>query len=136
MFANDRRIAYLPVAERQFVVGKADRPGIVGPFGEAEGFGQKRDAARRLSTGSGNPAVHPPEVRQPGRIGTLTDIGWSPERLRRLPKVILKQPGLCEGGADPNLVLPSQPRLAKRTDEQRRRLGAVSMFEGFDSTVV
>ena len=136
VLANDRRIADLPVAERQLVLRKADRPGIVRALGEAEGFGEEGDAARRLSPGGGNPAMHAPEVRQSGGIGPLADIGRSPKRFRRLPEVVLQQPGLRQSRPNPDLILPGQAWLAQRTDEKRRRLGPVPMFEGFDRAVV
>ena len=133
---DDRRIADLPVAERQLVLGKTDGPGIVRPLRKAQGFGEKRDAAGWLATGGGHAAVHAPEVRQSGWIGPLPRIGRSPKGLSRLPEVVLEQPGFRQGRPNPDLVLPEQPWLAKGADEERRRFGAVPVRQGFDSTVV
>ncbi|HZM00435.1 MAG TPA: pyridoxal 5'-phosphate synthase glutaminase subunit PdxT [Planctomycetota bacterium] len=42
---HDCRVAHLAVAQSQFVMGKADGPGIVRAFGEAQGLGEERNAA-------------------------------------------------------------------------------------------
>ena len=136
VLADDRRVADLPVAERQLVVGKADGAGIVRPLGQAQGLGEKRDAAGGLAAGGGHAAVHAPEVGQPGRIGPLPRIGRSPKCFSRLPEVVLEQPGFRQRRANPDLVLAGQPWLTKGADEERRRFGAVPVRQGFDRTVV
>ena len=136
VLADDRRVANLPVAQCQLVVGEADGAGIVRPLRKAQGLGEKRDAAGGLAAGGGHAAVHAPEVGQPGRIGPLPRIGRSPKCFSRLSKVVLEQPGFRQGRSNADLVLPEQPWLTKGADEQRRRFGAVPVGQGFDGTVV
>ena len=45
MLPDDGGVADLPVAEPELVVGKADRPRVVGALGQFQGFGEERDAA-------------------------------------------------------------------------------------------
>ncbi len=58
--ADDRRVADLAIAEAQLEVGKADGAGIMRLLGRPKGFGEKRDAARGLTAGGRQPAVHAP----------------------------------------------------------------------------
>ena len=108
----------------------------MGPLGQSQGFGQKRDTAGGLPARRGHPAVHPPEVRQPGRIGPFARIGRPAQRLGRLPQIVLEQPRLRQRAPDLDLVLATQARLPKRPDEQRRGLGPMSLFQSLDGAVV
>ena len=68
VLADDGGVADLAVAEAELVVGKADRARVVRPLGLLEGRVRKRDAARGLAAGDSQPAVHAPQLRQPGGI--------------------------------------------------------------------
>ena len=79
VLADDGRVADLPVAEAELVVGEADGARIVRALGRLQGFGEERDAARRFAAGGGQAAVHAPEVGQPGGIQPLPRFGRRPK---------------------------------------------------------
>ena len=133
VLADDGRVADLPVAEAELVVGEADGARVVRALGLLQGLGEEGDAAGRLAAGDGQPAVHPPEVGQPGRIEPLAPFGRRPERLGRLPDVVLEQPGFGQRAADLDLlVAAADPGCLQRADQQRRRLGPVPVLQGLD----
>ena len=117
-------------------MGKADRPRIVGALGQSQGFGQERDAAGRFAACRGHPAVHPPEVGEPGRIGPLARI-WRPaERLGRLAQVVLEQPGFRQSAPDPNLVVANETGLPQRADQEGRGLGPMPLLQSRERPLV
>ena len=74
--------------------------------------------------------MHPPEVRQPGRVQTLPRLGRSPQRLRCLADVVLEQPRLGQCAADLNLLLTAEPGPLERTHQQGRGVRATPLIEG------
>ena len=135
MLPDDCRIADLPVAESQLVVGKADGSGIVRALRQPQGLGEKCHPAGGLSAGGGHAAVHAPEVGQLGRIGPLPRFGRSPKCLSRLTEVVLEQPGFSQRCPKPDLVFAGQPRLTEGAGQERRSLGAVPVRQGLDRSV-
>ena len=130
VLADDGGVPDLPVAEPQLVVGEADRPRVVRPLGLADRLGQEGDAARRLATRGGQPAVHPPQPRQLGRLQPLPGFRRSAQCVSRLPDVVLKEPGLGERAANLNLLVAGQSGALQQPREQRRRLGALAPVQG------
>jgi hypothetical protein len=130
VLAHDRHLADLSIAETELVVGESDGARIVRAFGLAQGFREKRDAARRLAARNGETAVDPPKVGQPGRIKPLPPLRWRPERLGRPPHIVLKQPGFGERTPDLDLFVALKTRLSKAADQQGRRFGPHSSLEG------
>ncbi len=89
VLADDSGVADLPVAEPQLVVREADGAGVVGPLGQVQGAGEKSNPAGGLVAGHRDPAVEPPQVRQPRRIQPLTGFRLAAERLGCVPEVVL-----------------------------------------------
>ena len=102
--AHDGGVADLAIAEPELVVGEADGAGIVGPLGLRQRPRQKSNAAGGLAAGGRQPAMHAPEIGQAGGVQSLARLGRAAERLGSLAHVVLQQPGLRQGAADPQLV--------------------------------
>ena len=100
VLADDRRVADLPVAEAELVVGEADRARVVRALRLLQRAGQERDAARRLAARDRQLAVQPPELRQPGRVEPLALFGRIAQRFGRLTDVVLQEPGLGQRAAN------------------------------------
>src|ERR1051326_4160998 len=64
MLADDPRIADLLVAERQLVMGEADRARVVRELRVLQRAGVKRDGARLLATGVRDAPMQAPQDRQ------------------------------------------------------------------------
>ncbi len=111
MLAHDRHLADLPVAQPELVVGEADGARVVRALRLFQGLGKEGDAAGRLAPRHRQPAVHAPEVREPGRIQPLAPLRRGAQRVGRLPDVVLEQPRLGQGTSDLDLLVAGQPRL-------------------------
>ena len=129
VLADDRHLADLPVAQAQLVVGEPDGARIVRALGLLQRFGQERDAAGRLAARHGQAAVHPPQVRQPGRVETLPSFRGIAQCFGRLPHVVLEQPGFGQRAANLRLLVASATGLFQGANEEGRRLSAVSVLE-------
>ncbi len=129
VLADDGDVADLTVAEAELVVAEANGARIVGPLGLLESLGQQGDASRRFAAGDGEPAVHSPEVGEPGGIEPLAPLGRRSERLGRLPHVVLEQPGLGEGAPQLDLVVAPEAGLLQRARQQRGGVRAMAAFE-------
>ncbi len=129
VLADDGHLADLPVAQPQLVVGEPDGARIVRALGLLQRLGQERDAAGRLAARHGQPAVHAPEVRQPGRVEALPPFRRIAQRFGRLPDVVLEQPGLGQRAADLGLLVAIAAGLLQRANEEGGRLRAVPVLE-------
>jgi len=129
VFANDRHVADMAIAETELVVGKADGSRVVGPFRLPQRFGEKCDAAGGFTAGDCEPAVHPPQLRKTGRIESLSSFGRLPKRLSCATHVVLKQPRFGKGAPDLDLLVAVQTWLPHRPDEDRGRLDPGASFE-------
>ena len=123
---DDRGVADLPIAQTELVVGKPDRQRVVGALGLAHGFGQEGNSARRLAAGRREPAVHAPQMGEVGRIEPFVRFRRGTERLRRLPDIVLKQPGFGERAANLDLVRAWQPGSLQEPDEEGCRLSSLT----------
>ena len=129
VLADDGHVADLPVAEPELVVGEPDGARIVRALGLLQRLRQERDAARRLAARHGQPAVHAPQVRQPGRVEPLPPLRRIAQRLGRLPDVVLQQPGLGQRAADLGLLVAVAAGLFQCADEEGGGLRAVPVLE-------
>src|SRR5690349_6812681 len=131
VLADDTGVADLLVTERQFVVRKADRAGIMSQLGMLQRARMQRDRARLFTAGVRDAAVQTPECRELRVADWLAQRIWrSAERGRRLGEVIAQQPGFGQRGANGNLILSRQRAWAKQWCEQLPRLGSAPPFEG------
>ena len=131
MLADDRRVADLPVADPQLVVGEADGARIVRALGQFQRPRQERDAAGRLAAGERDSPVHAPEIRQSGGIQPLTAFGLRAERRGGLFDIVLKQPGLGEGGPDwARSSSRDRSGCFQRTNQQIDSFFPVPLFQG------
>ena len=112
VIADDRRVADLPVAQPQLVVGQADRPGIVRALGLLERACQEGNAARRLSLGDRQLAVQAPQLRQPRRMSRSRSSGGCPSASVGLADVVLQEPGLGQPGVGVGAIRSRLDRAA------------------------
>ena len=75
------------------------------------------------------PAVDPPEFRQPRRMDPLALFGRLAKRIGRLAKVVLEQPRLGEGAAQLQRFVARCAGLPYGSDEQGRGVRALSALE-------
>jgi hypothetical protein len=62
--------------------------------------------------------VHAPQVREPGWINPFARLGRASERLCRLAKVVLQEPGFGERTPELNLLVARKTRASERSDEE------------------
>ncbi len=129
VLADDAGVADLAIAEAQFEVREANRAGIVSALGGLEGLGEEGDAAGRFAAGSGEAAVHPPEVREARGIEAFPGFGRSPQGLGGLTDVVLQQPGLGERAPHLHLLFALEPRPLERAHKEGRRIRAPPLLE-------
>src|SRR5688572_12044968 len=109
MIAHDTRITDLLVAERQFVVGEANGPRVVGELRMLQRARVQRDRPGLLAARESDATVEPPERREPRIAQRLTDsIGRPAERGSGLGEIVLEQPRFREGGANRDLIPAAQ----------------------------
>ena len=125
VLADDRDVADLAVALAELVVGEPDGARVVRGLGLLQRAAVHGDRARLVAAGRGQPAVQPPQRRQPARRdGVAEGVGRAAERGRRLVEVVLQQPRLGERGADGELVVARQAARAERRRRAAARLRA------------
>ena len=108
----------------------------MGALGLVQGFREECDPSRRFAARNGKTAMEPPKIGQASRVEPLAPFGRRPQRLRRPPHVVLKQPGLGESTTDLNVLVPVETRLTKAADKKRCRLRAHAALEGANGLAV
>ncbi len=130
VLADDRDVADLAVALAELVVGEADGARVVRDLGVLQRAAVQRDGARLIAARRGEPAVQPPERREPRRGNRVAEGVRRPaERGRRLIEIVLQQPRFGERRADGELVFARQARGAKGGREQLRGFGTAAALE-------
>ena len=130
LLADDRRVADLPVADAQLVVREADGARVVRELGLLQRAAVERDRARLVAAARRQPAVQPPQRRQPrGRDPLAEHVRRPAEHGRRLLHVVPEQPGLGHRASRSELVLAAQRRERERLREPFDRLRASAALE-------
>jgi hypothetical protein len=129
VFPHDRHLADLSVAQAKLVVGETNGAGLVCTLRLLQGFDQEGDAARGLSAGHGEPAVHAPEIGQAGRFQPFAALWRRSQSFGRLADIILEEPGFSQRAPDVDLFVALQSWTLQCPDEERSRLGSSPALE-------
>jgi hypothetical protein len=108
-------------------VGEPDRARIVGALGLLERASQQCDRPRAFPLGDRQSRVQPPEIRQAQWMQPLALFGGIPQRVGRLPHVVLLKPGLCQRATDLDSLVAGEPRLLECAREQQRGVRAAPL---------
>ncbi len=130
VLADDRRVADLPVADGELVVGEPDRPRIQRQLGLPDGAAEQGDGARLVTAQRGDPSVQAPHRRQARRGDPFAEhVGRAAQHRGCARDVVAQEPGLRHRAPDRQFVLAADARSVQRLRERVDGLGGFASPE-------